>query len=61
LEAEYFEQLQVLKFAWHKSVLDHAATNSLMVKDVLLEEFKELHLDDEMAIWDGAAGEVVAI
>jgi hypothetical protein len=33
-----------------------------MVEDVLLEEFKELlYLDDEMAIWDGAAGEVVAI
>jgi hypothetical protein len=62
LGAERFEQLQVLKFAWRKSAVDCAATNSLIVEEVLLEDFKELlHLDDEMATWDGAAGEVVVI
>lgn len=61
LGAEHFEQLQVLKFAWRNSVVDHATTNSDLVEEVLLEEFKELlSLDDEMASWDCQVDEVVA-
>ena len=47
LGADKFEHLQVLKHAWHFSISDHAATNSVTVESVdILEQFKELLVHD---------------
>ncbi|KIM52670.1 hypothetical protein SCLCIDRAFT_140622 [Scleroderma citrinum Foug A] len=47
LGADKFKHLQVLKHAWHFSISDHAATNSVTVKSIdILEQFKELLVHD---------------
>ena len=54
-----FEQLQVMKFAWRKSVVDHAASNSSSTEEVLLTDFTELLcLDDEAVEWEHGEDEV---
>jgi hypothetical protein len=59
LGAEHFEQLQMLKFSWRKSLVDSAQTNSGIVEEVLLNEYKDLLLvDEDMAEWENEAGEV---
>ena len=37
-----FEELQIMKFAWHNNILDLAAWNSGLVEEVDLEEFRVL-------------------
>ncbi|KIK81224.1 hypothetical protein PAXRUDRAFT_90310, partial [Paxillus rubicundulus Ve08.2h10] len=46
LDAEKFEELQVLKSAWQDSVMDFAAANSAHIDEVRLEEFQELLVYD---------------
>jgi len=47
LGSDQFEELQVMKHTWHKSILDRAAENSSQVEEVWLDDFKELHQIDE--------------
>jgi hypothetical protein len=59
LGSNQFEQLQVMKFAWRKSVVDHTASNSLSAEEVLLTDFTELlHQDDETVEWEHREDEV---
>lgn len=59
LGAECFEQLQMLKFLWRKSLVNSAQANSGIVEEVLLNEYKDLLLvDEDMADWENEAGEV---
>ena len=51
LGMDKFKHLQVLKHAWHSGISDRAATNSITVKsvdinEVHLEQFKELLVHD---------------
>jgi hypothetical protein len=53
LGADRFEQLQMLKFAWRKGLVDHAAWNSNQVEEFDLDEYKELLTADiEAGQWD---------
>jgi hypothetical protein len=53
LGADRFEQLQVLKFAWRKGLIDHAAWNSAKVEVFDLDEYKELLAADvDAGEWD---------
>jgi hypothetical protein len=62
LSAEYFEQLQMLKFSWRKSLADSAQANSGVVEEVWLDEFKDFLLVDEgMVQWENEAGKVKTI
>ncbi|KIM51958.1 hypothetical protein SCLCIDRAFT_142179 [Scleroderma citrinum Foug A] len=47
LGSDRFEELQVMKHTWRKSILDRAAENSSQVEEVWLDDFKELHRIDE--------------
>ena len=47
LGSDRFEELQVIKHTWRKSILDRAAENSSQVEEVWLDDFKELHRIDE--------------
>ncbi|KAG1858012.1 hypothetical protein DFJ58DRAFT_658873, partial [Suillus subalutaceus] len=59
LGAEHFEQLQMLKFSWRKSLINLAQANSGVVEEVLLNKYKDLLLvDEDMADWENEAGEV---
>jgi len=50
-----------MKFAWRKSVVDHAASNSSSSEEVLLTDFAEfLRLDDEAVEWEHGEDEVFA-
>jgi len=42
LGAKRFEELQIMKFAWHNTVPDLAAWNSAEVKEINSEEFRVL-------------------
>jgi hAT family C-terminal dimerisation region len=46
LGAEQFEQLQVLKHAWHHEIIDQAMLNSTFVEEISLERFKDC------LVWD---------
>lgn len=62
LGAEHFEQLQMLKFSWCKSLADSAQANSGVVEEVLLDKFKDFLLVDEgMVQWENEAGDVKTI
>ena len=62
LSAERFEQLQMLKFSWLKSLADSAQANSGIVEEVLLDQFKDfLLVDEDMVEWENEAGEVETI
>jgi hypothetical protein len=47
LGAKHFEQLQMLKFSWHKTLANSAQANSGIVEEVLLDEYKDFILVDE--------------
>ena len=38
----FFEQLQVMKFAWHKNIIDLAAWNLGKTDEVDLDEYSEM-------------------
>jgi hypothetical protein len=60
--AEHFEQLQMLKFSWCKTLANSAQANSGIVKEVLLDEYKDFLLVDEGIVqWENEAGEVETI
>jgi hypothetical protein len=42
LAGQRFEELQLMKFAWHHKVVDVAAWNSCDIEQVDLEEYKDL-------------------
>lgn len=46
LDAERFEELQILKHAWQNSIIDHVDINSKVVMYIYLEEYKELYKID---------------
>ena len=49
---EHFEELQVLKFAWHPTLVDHATKNSNEVEEAYItQDFTDL-LTEERAILD---------
>jgi len=49
---EHFEELQVLKFAWHPALVDHAAKNSNKVEELdVIQDFVDL-LAEEQEILD---------
>jgi len=48
LGAECFEELQIMKFAWRKNIIDVAAWNSGKVEEVDLDEYEEMLAAD---IW----------
>ncbi|KAG6913201.1 hypothetical protein DXG01_008819, partial [Tephrocybe rancida] len=53
LGAKMFEQLQVMKFAWHDKITDLAAINSQHVEQVSIEQFQEfLREDCDFEGWD---------
>jgi hypothetical protein len=60
LDAEKFEEIQVLKHSWCHNVVDHAALNSAQVEEVSMDEYKELWaVDEELAQIDARSNEVV--
>jgi hypothetical protein len=53
LSAKHFEELQVMKFAWGKKILDNAEQNWARVEKVQLGEYSEfLDADERLAEWD---------
>jgi hypothetical protein len=59
---ERFEELQMLKFAWNKSIVNLAAFNSNHVEEFDLEEFVEmLRVDQSDAEWDIDEDEIVDV
>jgi hAT family C-terminal dimerisation region len=53
LGSDRFEQLQILKFGWRKSIVDFALLNANVVEEVNAEDFRELlQLDIEIAQWN---------
>lgn len=59
LGAERFEELQVMKHAWRKNVVNQAAFNSA---EIFLEEFRELQqMDEEFADLEGRDEHVVVL
>lgn len=53
LGAKWFEELQIMKFAWRKKVSDLAACNWAQVEQVELREYCEiLEADKTSAEWD---------
>ncbi|KAG2124733.1 hypothetical protein BD769DRAFT_1669215 [Suillus cothurnatus] len=62
LGAEHFEQLQMLKSSWCKTLANSAQANSGIVKEVLLDEYKYFLLVDEGIVqWENETGEVKTI
>jgi hAT family C-terminal dimerisation region len=47
LGADRFEQLQILKHAWQDQIADAASFNSSEIKDIYLDEFRELFARDQ--------------
>ena len=53
LGAEWFEQLQVLKYAWWCNIVNTVKRNSLDCEEVHLDEYQELLTQDkELITWD---------
>jgi hypothetical protein len=53
LKAEGFEELQILKAAWHAQIVDHSRLNSKVVEEVEDPAFEDLFLADEERVqWD---------
>ena len=53
LGSDKFEQLQILKHTWCPNIYDLAAINSMDVKEVHIQEFRELLCqDNDMEAWD---------
>jgi len=53
LGSKRFEELQIMKFAWRKKIVDNAEQNWARVEDVELGEYSEfLEVDETSAKWD---------
>jgi len=53
LGAKHFEELQIMKFAWRKKIVDNVQQNWARVDEVQLEEYSEyLDADETSAEWD---------
>jgi hypothetical protein len=53
LGSKRFEELQIMKFAWRKKILDNAEQNWARVEEVQLGEYSEfLEVDETSAEWD---------
>jgi hypothetical protein len=53
LSAKHFKELQIMKFAWRKKILDNAEQNWVQVKEVQLGEYSEfLEADETLVEWD---------
>ncbi len=53
LGVKCFEELQIMKFAWRKKVLDNAEQNWAQVEEVQLGEYSEiLDADETLVEWD---------
>jgi len=53
LGAKHFKELQIMKFAWCKKVLDNAKQNWVRVEEVQLGEYSEILDADETSVeWD---------
>jgi hypothetical protein len=53
LGAKCFEELQIMKFAWRKKILDNAEQNWAWVEEVQLGEYSEfLEADETSMEWD---------
>ena len=53
LGAKRFEKLQIIKFAWHKKIVNNAEQNWMQVEKVELGEYSEfLEADETLAEWD---------
>jgi hypothetical protein len=44
---KWFEELQIMKFAWHKKILNNAEQNWAQVEEVQLGEYSEFLEVDE--------------
>jgi hypothetical protein len=50
---KHFEELQIMKFAWRKKIVDNAEQNWARVEEVQLGEYLEfLEVDEISAEWD---------
>jgi hypothetical protein len=59
LGAKLFEQLQMLKFAWKETLVDHATWNSEYMEVFDLDEFKEMLVaDGDANEWDDTDSEL---
>ena len=53
LGSKQFEELQIMKFAWHKKILNNAEQNWAWVEEVQLGEYSEfLEADEMLAEWE---------
>jgi hypothetical protein len=53
LSAKHFEELQIMKFAWHKKIVNNVEQNWARVEEVQLGEYLEfLEADEISAEWD---------
>lgn len=53
LGLKWFEELQIMKFAWRKKILDNAEQNWARVEEVQLGEYSEfLEADETSAEWE---------
>jgi hypothetical protein len=53
LGAKRFEELQIMKFAWHRKILNNAEQNWARVEEIQLKEYSEfLEADETLAEWD---------
>ena len=60
LGADLFEQLQILKSAWKKSVFDEAAYNTNCAEEIDMDEYREMLIaDGEDQGFDSDVDEVV--
>ena len=54
LGSERFEELQIMKFAWHKKINDLSALNSAQIEEVHLDddldEYREMFIADKWAV-----------
>ena len=62
LEAEHFEELQIMKFAWKDTIQDFVAWNTWQVEEVNMGEFEELLADNvAAAAWDEELGDTFSV
>jgi hypothetical protein len=53
LGVKHFEELQIMKFAWRKKIVDNAEQNWTRVEEVQLKEYSEfLEVDETSVEWD---------
>ena len=50
---KHFEELQVLKFAWHPVLVDHAAEKSNEVEELdIIQDFMDLNEEQDILDWE---------